>query len=194
MGWLFPDLRVWIRGAGDLASGVAIRLHRSGVPVVLAERPTPLFVRRAVAFGEALYRDGQHTVEGVHARQANSPEGIDKILARGEIPVLIDPDGALMRAYAPPVIVDARMQKQPLDTHRSAAPLVIALGPGYEAGRHCHAVIETNRGHQLGRVIWQGTAQADTGTPGIVQGYSAERVLRASRAGHVQPAPGIEIG
>ncbi len=194
MAWLFPDLRVWIRGAGDLASGVALRLHRAGVPLVMTERENPLFVRRAVCFGDALYQGGVHQVEGVRARLAPDAASRERILAAGEIPIIIDPAGERLAEAAPNVIIDARMQKASLDTMPGAAPLVIALGPGYEAGVHCHAVIETNRGHQLGRIIWQGAAQADTGTPGTVSGLSVERVLRATGAGHVTPAAGVEIG
>lgn len=192
--WLFPDIRVVIRGAGDLASGAAFRLVRAGFPVIMTELATPLFVRRAVSYGNALYENGAFVVEGIRAVHIPTPEDAEPILALGEIPLLIDPDGAQFKTLNPTVVVDARMRKYNINTTQQDAELVIALGPGFTAGLDCHAVIETQRGHTLGRVIWQGTALNDSGTPGIVAGYTAERVLRAPTEGHVLPAAGIEIG
>lgn len=188
--WLFPNLPVVIRGAGDLASGVAYRLFKAGFPVMMLERPHPLFVRRTVSFGNAIFEGGRYEVEGI-------PSVLLDQFTRfptDSVGIFIDEAGEILPTIKPMVVVDARMQKSPLDTRLTDAPLVIGMGPGYSAGEHCHAVIETNRGHRLGRVIWQGTAEPDTGTPGKVSGYAAERVLRAPIAGYVIPADGIAIG
>ena len=175
--------RVLIKGAGDLASGVALRLFRCGFPVLLTELALPLAVRRGAAFAQAVF-DGQTEIEGVTARVAAMPE-VDTLLAQGILPVLVEPDASAMRSVRPAVLVDAIMAKRNTGTRRDDAPLVVALGPGFCAGEECHAVIETNRGHWLGRVIWQGPAQANTGVAGEVSGAGAalDRVLRAPRDG-----------
>ena len=165
MVWLFPDARILIRGGGDLGSGVAYRLLKAGFPVTIIERPRPLFVRRSVSFGNAIFEDGAFTVEGHKAVLAASPDAAESILSNGHIPVLIDEAGASLRDLKPSVLIDARMQKRNIDTTIHDAPLVIGMGPGFTAGEDCHAVIETSRGHWLGRVIWSGTALPDTGTP-----------------------------
>ncbi len=159
---------VLIRGGGDLASGVALRLYRAGLRVVIAELASPLAVRRLVSFSEAVY-SGETTVEGLTAKRVNDPADnlrVLQVLAKGQIPVLIDPEAQSATGMHPTVIVDARMTKQPPEPLRHAAQLYIGLGPGFLAPQNCHAVIETCRGHTLGRVIWQGAALADTGVPG----------------------------
>jgi xanthine dehydrogenase accessory factor len=181
---LIEDTLVLIRGGGDLASGVVYRLHRAGFPVVITELAQPAMVRRAVAFAEAVYA-GRVTIEGIVGRLAPGPGEARQALASGEVPVLVDPEGASLRAFAPPVVVDARLAKKNLGTRLSDAPLVVALGPGFTAGADCHAVVETKRGHTLGRVIWQGGAAADTGIPEGVAGHSGDRVLRAPAAGRL---------
>lgn len=180
----FSEARVVVRGGGDLASGVIARLYRAGFPVIVLELPAPLLVRRAVSFGDAVYA-GAVTVEGLTARLTET-DGLAAVLDAGEIPVLIDAGGASLASIRPTVIVDARMEKRNPDTRPSDAPLVIALGPGYEAGVDCHAVIETNRGHNLGRALWQGYAEADSGEPGTIGLKTHTRVLRAPADGHVQ--------
>jgi xanthine dehydrogenase accessory factor len=180
------DRLVLIRGAGDLASGVAARLHRSGFHVVMTELARPLMVRRGVCFGEAVYA-GRTCVEGVCAALAPDVPTARELLAQGVIPVLVDPAARSRASLAPRVLVDAIMAKRNTGTRRADAPLVIALGPGFVAGDDCHAVIETNRGHWLGRVIWQGAAQPDTGVPAEIGGRGDARVLRA-------PAAGILVG
>lgn len=176
---------VLIRGAGDLASGIALRLHRCGFPVVMTEIACPLAVRRTVAFAQAVF-DGACTVEEVAGRRCTIDEA-PAVVAAGEVAVIVDPAGDAIAALKPPVVVDAIMAKRNTGTRMADAPLVVALGPGFTAGVDCHAVIETNRGHDLGRVLWQGSAEADTGTPGEVTGMGrrASRVLRAPAAGHV---------
>ncbi len=179
---------VLLLGGGDLASGVAYRLHKAGYAVLITEREQPLALRRLVSFAEAVYR-GAHTVEGVTARRAVTHAAVRTALARGEIPVVVDPALERLRAWgflgaeSLPALVDARMTKRPPEYPRTIAALVVGLGPGFAAGENCHAVIETNRGHCLGRVYWQGRAEPDTGIPEAVLKHQADRVLRAPADG-----------
>jgi len=172
---------VLLRGAGDLATGVAWRLKRAGFGVVMCELEHPLAVRRTVAFSTAV-DEGSVIVEGILAVRASVTEAIT--LAHSDVvPVVISPGLPPLPAD---VVVDARMAKRVLDTTVDDAPLVLALGPGFTAGRDCHAVVETMRGSRLGRVLWQGCAAPNTGTPGVIGGRGAERVLRAPAAGVVR--------
>ncbi len=176
---------VLIRGGGDLASGVALRLYRAGLRVIITELPQPLAVRRTVSFAEAAVA-GEVTIEGVRARRvtdAGDSLRVLQILSKGSIPVLIDPEAVSAQTLHPTVIVDARMKKQPPEPLRHTARLFIGLGPGFTAPKDCHVVIETRRGHTLGRVIWQGATTPDTGVPEGVLEYRSERVLRAPAAG-----------
>ena len=180
---------VLVRGAGDVASGVALRLHRSGFRVIMTELPQPLVVRRMVSFAEAIYR-GEFEVEGVFAKHAEELSEVQDILIAGKIPILVDSEGNIidqLKEYSLNssgfVLIDGRMLKQKPDQGLDQADLVIGLGPGFTAGEDCHAIVETKRGHFLGRVIWQGSAQANTGIPEGVQNYSKERVLRAPTDG-----------
>ena len=177
----FPQ--VVIRGAGDLASGCALRLRRAGFTVVLTEVAQPLAVRRTVSFAQAVF-DGSCRVEEVVGRCCPASQAL-AVAAGGEVPVVVDPAGQLLKQLHPAVVVDAIMAKRNLGTCRSDAALVIALGPGFTAGVDCHAVIETDRGHSLGRLFWQGSALPDTGEPGEVAGQRSSRVLRAPADGHV---------
>lgn len=186
----FKNTLVLIKGAGDLASGVAYRLKRSGFPVVMTELPAPLMVRRAVSFGQAVY-DGETYVEGMRARRVGSPAEALRAAGGDAIPLLVDPEGAAVATLSPTVLVDAIMAKRNTGTHPDDAPLVIALGPGFHAGQDCHVVIETMRGHWLGRIISAGEAQPNSGTPGPVQGHTHSRVLRAPAAGHLEPVATI---
>lgn len=175
---------VVLRGGGDLASGVALRLHRVGIKLVIIELAQPLAIRRLVSFSEAIY-EGNVTIEGVKAKKADHIESIPELIDQGFIPVLVDPgyslrDSSLLNVVA---LIDARMMKRPPEVRREAAPLVIGLGPGFIAGQNCHAVIETNRGHHLGKVIWKGQAQPNTGTPGKIGDKQSERVLRSPADG-----------
>ena len=182
-----------LRGGGDLATGVAIRLKRAGLKVVITELAQPLVVRRLVAFASAVY-EGDINVEGVTARLVSDAGEAFRVLQADEIPVLVDPGCEVRFAeeFDVRAIVDARMTKRPQDLEREAADLVIGLGPGFVAGENCHAVIETNRGHYLGRVIWDGAPQPNTGTPGTVAGHKSERVLRSPGDGILRIAK--EIG
>jgi xanthine dehydrogenase accessory factor len=177
------DILVLIRGAGDLGSGVAYRLIKAGFPVVTTEIASPLMVRTTVSYGTAVFYTSV-IIEGITARRATIDE-VPALLNQGILPVLVDPGGESIRALRPAVIVDARVAKVNLDTSISDAPMVIGLGPGFTAGVDCHAVVETNRGHSLGRVIWQGSAEPDTGVPARVNGKEAERVLRAPHDGEL---------
>lgn len=181
---------VLIRGAGDLASGVALRLYRAGFRVVMTDLARPTAIRRTVAFSQAIAL-GETSVEGVTARRA-TVETVPELLSRGEIPVLIDPEAGCRNVLKPDVLVDAILAKRNLGTAITDAPVVIALGPGFIAGVDCHAVVETMRGHTLGRVIWDGPALPNTNIPGLIGGFAGERVLRAPADGVFQPA--LEIG
>ena len=171
-----------IRGAGDIASGVALRLRHAGFDVVMTDLPHPTAIRRSVCFSEAI-RFGRMQVEDVNARFAASAEFVPDILRSGEIAVLADESGACLSLLRPNVVVDAVLAKKNLGTRIMDAPVVIALGPGFTAGEDCHAVIETMRGHTLGRVILSGAALPNTGVPGVIGEYAAERVLRAPCSG-----------
>lgn len=173
---------VVIKGGGDLASGVAHRLHQAGFQIIITEIAQPTVIRRAVAFAGAVY-DGEVTIEGVTARLVTDPAAALAATGRGEIAVLVDPRGEVIAALRPDIVIDATLAKTNLGTTKDQANIVIALGPGFTAGRDVHAVVETQRGHYLGRVIWQGEAAANTGIPGPVMGYAEERVLRAPADG-----------
>lgn len=179
---MFEAYWVLIKGAGDLATGVAWRLWRVGFPVAMTELAQPLAIRRCAAFAEAVYA-GETTVEGVTARRVESPAAVEEAWGQGLIPVLVEVDASLLAYLRPEVFVDAIMAKQNRGTRISDAPLVIGLGPGFTAGVDVHVVIETNRGHYLGRALWSGSAQPDTGAPGNVAGATLERVVRAPATG-----------
>jgi xanthine dehydrogenase accessory factor len=173
---------ILLRGGGDLASGVAFRLHRAGLKVLITELPQPLAVRRLVSLGEAVY-NGQVVVEGITASRVKSLDQARDVISRSEIPVLVDPEAELLHQDPSlfQVLIDARLIKHQPDLGIEAAQLVIGLGPGFVAGENCHAVIETNRGHFLGRVYWQGATESDTRQP---EG-DPRRVLRAPSDGLV---------
>lgn len=184
------NLCVMIRGGGEMASGVAHRLFRAHLKVVMTEIPQPLCVRRTVSFCEALFEKTQE-VEGVTARFVASPKECPAVWEEGMIPLLIDPEGVSRDALKPSVIVDAILAKKNIGTHKGDAPLVIGLGPGFWAGKDVDVVIETNRGHDLGRVIYDGPAEPDTGVPGDIAGVGTQRVLRAPRDGVFRPVKQI---
>ena len=164
-----------IRGAGDIASAIALRLHRCGMHVVMTEIAQPLTVRRTVAFSEAV-RLGEAQVEGVRAvRVANAGEAAAGLAAGRDVPVLVDPACACVRELAPDVVVDAILAKRNVGTRRDMAPVVVGVGPGFTAGVDCHAVVETMRGHTLGRVYCEGSALANTAVPGLIGGSEVWR-------------------
>lgn len=185
---------VVIRGGGDLASGVALRLFRAGMQVAITELPQPLAIRRTVSFSEAIYA-GEVSVEGITARRVEDFTNIYTIhalLAGGCVPVVIDPQAQVLPLLQPAVVVDGRMLKLPQPPLAVDDCFWIGLGPGFIAGKDCHAVIETQRGHTLGRVIRQGSANVDSGNPEGVAGYTTERVLRAPASGTLTTR--VEIG
>jgi len=173
---------VVVKGGGDLGTGVAHRLHRVGMRVVVTELPRPHVIRRMVAFASAIY-EGEIVVDGVKARRASSCEEARLLLRENVVPVVADPEARAVEELRPHVLVDATMAKRNIGTSMEDAPIVIGLGPGFVAGVDVHAVVETMRGHDLGRVIMRGSALPDTGVPGPILGYAEERVLRAPRAG-----------
>jgi xanthine dehydrogenase accessory factor len=185
------ELIVLIRGGGEVASGVAHRLHRSHFKICMTEISHPLAVRREVAFSEAIY-EGEKEVEGVRVKFISKPEEIESWWKKGVIPILVDPDGKKTRKFLKPdVLVDAIMAKKNLGTQINDAPLILGLGPGFTTGVNAHIVVETNRGHRLGKMILSGTAEPDTGIPGEIGGYTIERVLRTMKKGIFHPQKSI---
>jgi xanthine dehydrogenase accessory factor len=181
------DLIVLIRGAGEMASGVAHRLHQSHFKVCMLEIEQPLAVRREVSFCEAIYAS-EKAVEGIQAKFILKPEQISSVWKAGKIPLLVDPDLKRTKHFLKPdVLIDAIMAKNNLGTKIDDAPLVIGLGPGFTAGKDVHLIVETNRGHHLGKVIRNGTAEQDSGTPGDIGGYTVQRVLRTMKKGVFHP-------
>ncbi len=172
------NIIVLIKGGGEMASGVAHRLSRCHFRVCMTEISKPQAVRREVSFCEAVY-EGKKTVEGITARLVDSYDQIPEIWDSGQIPIIVDPDTNIKEFLKPDILVDATVAKKNLGTKITDAPLVIALGPGFYAGKDAHLVVETNRGHNLGKIIEEGEAEKDTGIPGSIAGFSVERVLRA---------------
>ena len=171
-----------IRGAGDIASGAAMRLWRCGIDVVMTDLARPTAIRRTVAFSNAIVH-GETTVEGLRAVRAENAAEAKKLLREGSLPVLADPECACREELAPDALVDAILAKRNLGTKIDDAPIVVGVGPGFTAGEDCHAVVETMRGHTLGRVIYRGSAIPNTNIPGLIGGFAGERVLRAPADG-----------
>jgi len=181
---------VVIRGGGDLATGVAVRLFRAGFPVMILEVDHPTVIRLPVSFARAVY-EGKAIVEEIEAVLIPSWEKAKDTIKQGKIPVLVDPEGYCIEKFSPAVLVDAILAKRNLGTKIDQAPLVIGLGPGFTAGEDVDVVIETMRGHNLGRVYYQGQAAPDTGVPGEVGGESIRRLLRAPAEGKIAPLHNI---
>ncbi len=180
------NILVIIRGGGDLATGVAIRLFRAGFSVMILEVDHPTVIRLPVSFARAVY-EGKTIVEGVEAVLISSWEEVANIIKLQKVPVLIDPEGSCIKKLSPTVLVDAILAKRNLGTKINQAPLVIGLGPGFTAGEDVDAVVETKRGHNMGRIYYQGQAAVDTGVPGEVGGESKRRLLRAPAEGKIVP-------
>ena len=178
-----PDEIVLVRGGGDIATGVVWRLHHTGFRVLVAELPHPLTIRRTVAVSSAV-TSGHINIEGLVARRCDDEQSVRTCWDLGEIPVVVAPTiGDVPMSQPMSSIIDCRLAKQPLDSSINDAEIVIALGPGFSVGTHCHAVIETMRGHRLGRALFSGMAEPNTGSPGEIEGKSAERVIRAPLPG-----------
>jgi xanthine dehydrogenase accessory factor len=185
------ELVILIRGAGEMASGVAHRLHQSHFKICMIEISHPLAVRREVTFSEAIY-EGEKEVEGIRAKLISKVGEIEEVWKRSQIPILIDADGEKTRSFLKPdVLVDAIMAKKNLGTQVNDAPLVIGLGPGFTVGKDVDIVIETNRGNNLGKMILKGLAEPDTGIPGEIGGYTIERLLRTMKKGAFHPQRSI---
>lgn len=177
------DKLVIVRGGGDLATGVVQALWRAGFLLLVLEVPDPSAIRRQVALSEAVY-DGSATVEDMTARCCKSGRAIEKAWRDHEVPIVIDPQGRSIAELKPWAVVDAILAKKNLGTTRAMAPHTIALGPGFTAGVDVDVVIETKRGHNLGRLIYQGDAAPNTGIPGMIAGFGKERVIHSPAAGY----------
>ncbi len=179
---------VLLRGGGDLASGIAFRLYKSGFRVVITELAKPLAVRRMASFSEAIYA-GEVVVEGITAKKVaeiDDPLRILQLLSKGRIPVLIDPEGKSVQSVHPTVIVDARMLKAAPEALKHTAKLYIGVGPGFIGGSNCHAAVETQRGPWLGRVLWDGPTEPDSGKPEAIGDQQTDRVLIAPADGSLK--------
>ncbi|WP_405381375.1 selenium-dependent molybdenum cofactor biosynthesis protein YqeB [Phascolarctobacterium sp.] len=176
------NVKIIVRGGGDLATGVIHRLWGAGLTPLVLECAHPAAIRRQVALSEAVYQ-GSATVEGMTAALVQSLAEVEAVMAAGKVPVLVDEDAACVAEYQPDILIDAIIAKKNLGTNMEMAPLTVALGPGFTAGVDCHAIVETKRGHNLGRIIRQGSAAPNSGVPGNIGGYSKERVLHAPCAG-----------
>ena len=171
-----------VRGGGDLATGSVYKLKKSGFPVLILEVANPSAIRRNVAFCEAVYQ-GTQTVEDMTCYLANSLEQAEALLREGKLAVLVDPMGESVSKLQPLAVVDAILAKKNLGTNRNMAPITVALGPGFTSGVDVDAVVETKRGHNLGRVLWSGSAAANTGIPGMIGGFGKERVIHCPAKG-----------
>jgi len=185
------SVTVVFRGGGDLGSGVAHRLHRCGMKILILEKSYPLVVRRTVSFAQAVM-DGSTELEGVKAVCVDSLAAVRDCWKKGTVPVMVDPEMKVLEQIRADVLVDATLAKRDTGIRKGMAPMTIALGPGFTAGVHADVVIETNRGHDLGRLIFEGEAEPDTGVPAPVKGFGRERVLRAPCGGSVQHV--LDIG
>ncbi len=181
---MFKEI-VIIKSGGDLGSAVAHRLVQSGFAVMITEKTAPLSIRRRVSFSEAVYQQ-EVVVEGVSARKVSKedPETVLRLCKKGMIPVLADENLDILSKISPDVVIDATLRKKNMDMHRDLAPITIALGPGFTAPEDVDAVIETNRGHHLGRIYYEGRAMENTGIPGAIEGLRRERVIYSFGNGH----------
>lgn len=178
-------MRVVVRGGGDLATGVIHKLYQCGFEVIILECEKPTAIRRYVSFSDAVYHK-QSIVEGVTCELVTCIEEVQQVLQKRHIPLLIDEQGSSIKQLQPDVVVDAIIAKRNLGTFKDMAKIVVALGPGFEAGKDVHAVIETKRGHRLGRIYYKGCAAENTGVPGLIQGYGKERVIHAPVNGRLK--------
>ena len=183
-------MMVLIKGAGDLATGIAYRLKKSGFDIVMTEIHKPTTVRRTVAFSQAVF-DNEIVIEGIKGVKVNNINEIYEEIREGNIPIIIDEKAEIIKELRPDVVVDSIIAKKNLGTSIEDAPIVIGVGPGFEAKVDCHLVVETKRGHYLGKVIEEGIAIPNTGVPGNIGGYTKERIIRASSNGKIKPVVAI---
>ena len=184
-------MKILIRGAGDLATGIASRLYGAGHTILMTEIGEPLTVRRTVALSRAVY-EGRARIEEMEGFLAGDEAEAWKIMERGDVAVMVDPGMNCRGWFRPDVIVDAILAKRNLGTRIDDAPFVVGVGPGFAAGEDCNCVVETKRGHTLGNIIWRGSAIPNTGVPGNVGGYTIERLIRAAADGKIEPC--VQIG
>lgn len=177
--------RVIVRGGGDIASGTIQKLHRAGFMVLVLEIDKPITIRRKASFSEAVY-DGVTEVEGIKGVLVSSEEEILKVWEEGNVPLVVDPKGEFINIIQPVALVDAILAKKNLGTTKEMAPITVALGPGFKAGLDAHIVIETMRGHDLGRLIFEGYTKKNTGSPGVIGGYDIERVIYSPYEGRIK--------
>ena len=183
-------MKVLIKGAGDLASGIGLRLHRSGFQVLMTEIPVPTTVRRTVAFSRAVY-EGKATVEDVEGILCDSLDLAMEAFLNDQVAVMVDETCQVRELWKPDAVVDGIIAKKNLGTTITDAPIVVGVGPGFTAREDCHVVVETKRGHDLGRCIWKGSAVPNTGIPGNIGGFDKERIIRASADGSFRGAVSI---
>lgn len=183
-----------IRGGGDIATGTIYKLFQCGFPLLVLEIDNPSCIRRTISFCEAVF-DKNVEVEGVHARRVDSLEEAYQCYCLGQVPVMVDGEAVMIRQASPAVVIDAILAKKNLGTRITDAPVVIGVGPGFYAGKDVHAVVETQRGHNLGRVLYEGEAAPNTGVPGVIAGYGKERVIHAPASGtlHIEKQIGEEV-
>lgn len=183
-------MKILIKGAGDLATGIAFKLHEKGHRILMTEIPAPLTVRRSVAMSRAVC-EGSAAVEGMTGILVHNLKEAQKVQSEGKVAVLVDETADIRHCYKPDVLIDAILAKRNLGTSIEDAPLVIGVGPGYTAGVDCHCAIETKRGCTLGHIIWSGSALPNTGIPGEIAGFSKERLIKASGDGRIIPKVSI---
>lgn len=174
--------KILIKGAGDLASGIAWRLQRAGFPIIMTEIEKPLTVRLTVSYSNAVY-ENEVNIEGIKGKLVNNYQEAQEVIAQDKIAVIVDENADIVKEYKPDIIIDAIMAKKNINTKIDDAPIVIAVGPGFTAKKDCDYVIETKRGHFLGKVIEDGSAIKNTGVPGNIGGYTVERIIRANGEG-----------
>ena len=183
-------MKVLIKGAGDLATGIGWRLKKAGYTIIMTETAVPTTVRRTVAFSRAVY-EKEAVVEGVCSVLCETMAEAQEAIEEGKIPVFVDEKAEIAKEYQPDVLIDAIIAKYNIGTKITDAPFVLGVGPGFTAGEDCHAVIETKRGHFLGRVLWEGSAIPNTGVPGNIGGYTTQRIIRATADGSFEPVAQI---
>lgn len=181
---MFKDT-VILRGGGDIATGIAHRLYKSGFKILILDINKPTMVRRTVSFASAIF-DGDYTIDGVKAVKANNLKEINKIWDDKNIPILVDENLEILNEIKADILIDAILAKKNLGTNKDMAPITIGVGPGFSAGIDVDLVVETSRGHYLGKVIFEGNAIPNTGIPGIIGGYGKERVLKSPCAGKIK--------